>query len=300
MTKNVFLSHSSIDATFALLLSDEIKKAFTPNVEVFLSSRSDTIPSGYDWKTTVIDGLEQADALVILVTRSAENSMWIGFELGYFWKKNDGKRIHPLFHPTALLPSPLNILQGKKVIAAGEITSFFKQLATDLGETYKDVDISNIVEEAKHLAINPPVRSLANFERLLTKSKWEKTTVGGNEVWLCEEDVLFKILVDLGSGEDFEPIESWTKIFPSFHIPTKYPVYLQIEGQTIDTLNFIALDSGRYFVPMPDSEGTMNTEKYVWHRNSRKFKVATIISEFYRVYPSIEDFAKAAGIEITD
>lgn len=300
----IFLSHSSQDAWFAQALEAEITSVFQPNVRVFAYSRPDAIPSGSLWMDKIITNLEQADAFVILITRPAENSVWVGFELGYYSKKSNRERIYALNHLTATIPSPLDTWQAKLVIDPRQLQDFFQSLSTDLHVNYSaNPNVEYLAELASQLSVRPPERSLANFARLLDTSSWDKIHVEGCDTWICADDVLFQI-VSSNENTGSEPYEEdWVEQFPSKPPARLYEVNLKVAGLTIEQFFFVTLDSARYFVPMPEIEWTNNSgvRKFIWRRSSLIFKVAKIVGIFnpFR-YPTIEDFAVAAGIEIVD
>jgi len=303
--KKIFLSHSSHDGEFVRnVLSEEIEAELGPIV--FASSRPDAIPSGIPWEETILKALEVAEVLVILITRPAENSVWVGFEFGYFWRKTDKRRIHALYHPKATIPSPLDVIQGKQIIDKEQVADFFQGLCAELGREFLGrANLDRIVDQAKLLNTKPSERSLANFERLIETSGWDKIVLDGKDYWICADDALFQIVIDYWL-EDREARlfqEEWTERFFSIHKEAKkYAVRLNIAGLTIKEEYFISLDDGRYFVPMPDiiSDRFSDTRRFAWRRKSLIFKLARIISDFGILAPSFQEFAEVVGIEIME
>jgi hypothetical protein len=296
----IFLSHSSKDGDFVTRLSQEIEKEFIGE-KVFASIRPDAIKSGVPWQPTIIDHLDQVKAFIILITVSAENSVWVGFELGYFWKQATGKHIHALYHPTAKIPSPLNTLQSKSITDFGQLETFFRGLGESLGKQYSgQAKLAELVEQAKRITTPPPERSLRNFERFLEQSDWDEGDVEETRIWICADDALFQIVVDFGSDEADEFIEPWTRKFPDAESGKAYPVKLNIGGVTIKRLFFISVDGGRYFVPRPKIKGldANGKQEFVWTKDSLEFKLSKFISKFYHIHPTIEEFATHCGIEI--
>lgn len=297
----IFLSHSSLDASLAAVLAHEIEKELSPDIRVFASTRPDAIPSGANWLDIVLEKLENAEILVILITAPATNSFWVSFELGYFWHKTQRKNIHTLYHRQAHIPNPLDTLQSKLITSSEQVQNFFESLCDEFGRKFKGkAQIQNIIRSAEEISIIPPERSLANFERLLEYSQWDKIIDGGKEIWICSEDALFQIIIDYDMEDGIEFSEDWTQKFPSHTPGHKYPVKLTLAGLPIEIFWFISLDSGRYFVPMPELGNSDNDGlKYVWKRNSIIFKIARVVSYFYLTYPTIDAFANHAEIEIT-
>lgn len=307
--KRLFLSHSSADSTLATLIASEIEREFSDTVNVFVSSRPDAIPSGRDWFDTVMENLDKADALVILMTEPAVNSAWVGFELGYFWNKTEKERIYPLFHPSTSIPSPMNMLQAKKVTDKDELTDFINRLCSDFGRNYNNkFNVNAIVRAGQAIPKAPPARSLKMFENYIeNKSRWSQVIDNGIETWIYEDDVLYHILVDPHFDPDRQQSfdEDWVNRFPAamlgYDKPKSYPVVLKIAGVVVKQFYFVSLDSARYFVPMPEIEFKDEDERsFYWEKSSLIYKVAKIISKFYPMYPTFESFAERADIEIRD
>lgn len=302
----IFLSHSSQDGAFANVLATEIERGFDDQLKVFASTRPDAIPGGMDWFEVVMENLDKADALIILITEPSVNSVWVGFEVGYFWKQMNGNRIFALYHPSVSIPSPLNTRQAKKLTEPSELESFFDSLCSSLGKVgCKDFGVERLARAAASIVPIPPDRSLARFEQYLKTSSWDRVLDGNVETWICEEDVLFQIVVDYSLDDDRELDEEWTRPFPASMLggdkASAYPVKLKIANVTMKAFRFVSVDGGRYFVPIPEIEAIAGQEgkrRFYWERGSLIYMTAQIVSCFYHVHPSFEEFAKHAGIEI--
>lgn len=302
----VFLSHSAADKSLAMLLAENIEFATNSKVRVFVSSRPDAIPSGRDWRDEVLENLDKAEVLVVLLTAAAKNSIWVGFELGYFWKKLDKSKIHILFHPKVSIPEPLSVFQGKNVTHDLEIGNFFAEICKNLGLDFpkQPLNITSIAEEARALEVDPPYMSIHNFERFLTHSNWTDEHIKHTLVWICSEDAIFQI----EKGDETEDFtEEWTRKFPDVHGSRRYSVYLKIAGNIIKELTFISVDGGRYFVPMPKIRtigkeiiGTDSQKvEFYWETTSLEYKVGQIIGRFYgAMADNLEEFAQHTGIMI--
>lgn len=292
----VFLSHSHKDKEFVDELSKQIELELSPDVEVFASTRPEAIPSGVEWQPDVFKNLEIAEVLVILVTRPSENSGWVGFEYGYFWKKTGGRRIHALYHPSAQVRSPLDILQAKLVTDLSQLKVFFKGLCDDFDKDFNGkADLTLLAEKAKKIAISPPERSLERFLQLVENARWNEVHVGEIQSWICEEDVAYQIVVD---PEPKNFTEEWTQMYADKNGSSRYRVNLNIFGLTVKQVYFVSLDGERYFVPMPQVKVIRGKRKYYWDRDSIEFRLGTIINEFHAEAPSIDDVAGISGIEI--
>ncbi len=150
----IFLSHSSGDKELAIELAQQIEREFAGMERVFASSRPDAIPSGTTWLEEVLNNLDCAEVMIILLTKQSENSVWVGFELGYFWKKANKKDIHVLNHPKAVIPNPLNTFQAKLINDVAQVQDFFTELCKHFGQPFKSQgDIEAITRKAETIVI---------------------------------------------------------------------------------------------------------------------------------------------------
>ena len=165
----VFISHATSDKHYAESLGDYIERTIE-GTKVFVASDPASISSGGDWLSEILENLSDADALVIVYSRNARSRMWVGFELGHFWRKLDGKNIHCVFDPAIELPSPLNERQAKDFTDVASMASFFNGLAHDLDRKY-DVDDVGITRIVKAI---PKFDSYAKWKSLLKNSQWSE------------------------------------------------------------------------------------------------------------------------------
>jgi hypothetical protein len=137
----IFISHSSQDKELARRVKIGLEKAFKEilhtDMELFVSSSPEAIKIGSNWFNTVMDKLDLAVALIVLITESSINKPWIWFEIGYFWRKQHSKEhiaIYPLYKPGVEIPSPLNVLQAKSMSDEAEVKAAMRDLAEFLVE----------------------------------------------------------------------------------------------------------------------------------------------------------------------
>lgn len=148
----------------------------------------------------------------------------------------------------------------------------------------------------KKLALDLKGRNkLEYFELLLQTSKWRKEFVGHDKIYIAEEDNTFQIHKGL-SDEEFH--ERWTEMHPDQNTK-RCPVYLKISETVIKELDFIVLDGGRKFVPMPEKSIENDEPKYSWNKNSLEMKVCKIVGRYY-IYRNIHGVAKRSGITVVN
>jgi hypothetical protein len=291
----IFLSHSSKDEVLAGILANQIETEVGSRAEVFASTRPTAIQSGEDWFDKILESLDKAEILVILLTPSAENCVWVGFEFGYFWKKKNRSNVHTLYHPKATIPNPLGIIQAKLITNPEHVRDFLRQLGHSLGVQPGRSNVDALIRSAQALTIPSPERTFRKFGELLDQAEWLHGFIDEKEVWTCEEDVLYQIVITYENGEEF--YEEWTRGFPD---PTtnRYFVHLDVAGVTIKQISFISLDGGRNFVPMPEIRPLENERRgFYLNKDSFQYKVARLVGR-YDHCETLDEFAVMKGIEI--
>ncbi|MCE2473240.1 MAG: toll/interleukin-1 receptor domain-containing protein [Anaerolineae bacterium] len=297
----VFVSHASQDKHYAELLGDYIERTIE-NTKVFVASAPESKPSGSDWFREILQNLSGADALVIVYSRNARSSLWLGFELGHFWRKHDGKNLHCVFDPSIKLPSPLNERQAKNLTDVASTAVFFRGLACDLGRRYDadEIGITQIVDAA------PKYDEFAKWKSLLQNGQWSKqelsTEQGYKTVWTSQDDMSYQIEdPDVVAVKNFS--EPWATGFPDSHAYS-YHVNLNVSGSTVKQELFVSLDGGRYSVPMPEQSEIKSRDKspelhYYYDRNSLKYLLGNVIGSYYPNFATdLVQFAARKGIEI--
>ena len=78
---DLFISYSHEDKKWADRLYDDLKK-LDPALEIFLDDIS--LHLGDNWKTKLLDSLQQSRNLLVLISKAAEASGWVAEEQGYF------------------------------------------------------------------------------------------------------------------------------------------------------------------------------------------------------------------------
>lgn len=302
----IFISHSSKDKHYALILEEYILSTFE-DVETFVSSNPEAIPSAENWEQKVLLKLDRTDLLIIVLSHNALESNWVMFELGYTWKNLCAKRIHFLLYPGVDPPSPLSQNQGKSMTEVSHLRSFFQAVANDLCRDYQpdDNELRKLTDAA--LQNIPRVQYLDTWEYHLSNSNWaeeELTSLDETKtVSTCESDMTFQIVHYV---EEYESATfgSWSKGFPD---PTSHKclVDLNVSGATVKRLQFAHLDGFRYLVPVPEIAVTPNEGEssgpleYYYDRNSIEFLVGKIIGYFDHGI-NLEEFARRQQIKIIE
>jgi len=137
--------------------------------------------------------------------------------------------------------------------------------------------------------------TLKYFEVLLGISNWNKEFINHREIWISEDNNTFQIHTG-DEGDEFH--EPWTKMYPDQNT-RRYPVYLKIDNSIVKELDFISLDGGRIFVPMPDRTIEGDKVRYLWNLNSLEVKVCKIIGSYY-IYKDIAGVARMSKVVIVE
>ncbi len=305
----IFISHSSKDSDYALILEEYILSTFE-DVETFVSSNPNAIPSGEDWVQKVLSQLDRSELLIIVLSNNALESNWVFFELGYTWKNLGAERIHYLLYPGVDPPSPLSQNQGKLMTEVRQLRSFFQAVANNLGREYQpDIyELRNLTDAAfQDIPRVVQNREFDAWKYHLRNSKWAEEELSSlNETKTastCESDMTFQIVHYV---EEYESATfgSWSKGFPD-PASDECLVDLNVSGATVKRLRFAQLDGNKYLVPVPEfrvtsnEDGSPSPREYYYDRNSLEFLVGKIIGYFDHGI-NLEEFARRQQIKIIE
>ena len=109
----VFISHIAEEVDLAVMFKKHIEDDFLDLVDVFVSSDSESISPGADWRIRVETALRQACIQLILCSQASVTRPWINFEAGAVWLRK--APVVPICHTgfeKAKLPSTLGHLQA--------------------------------------------------------------------------------------------------------------------------------------------------------------------------------------------
>jgi TIR domain len=108
----IFVSHISSEATLATALKAHISEDFLGQVDVFVSSDLDSIPTGESFLEVINQALREASALLVLCSHVSIYRPWVNFEVGAASMR--GIPIVPICHSglrPSDLPVPLAVVQ---------------------------------------------------------------------------------------------------------------------------------------------------------------------------------------------
>jgi hypothetical protein len=140
--------------------------------------------------------------------------------------------------------------------------------------------------------ISPIIRVRSYLKR---KDKWEKVSFdlhGNSEAWRYKPHPEFTI-------EYTEEIKDWdrtiTETWMKYPLPdpSKHSKKLQVKvnGQIILAEEFIALDGGRYFVPLPRVKYAEEKKDNIYYYDEIQYLIGSIVGSYYRM-ESLDEFVK--------
>jgi len=109
-----FISYYSDEEADAEDITNHLLTTFHKyNLEVFMASRWDSLAPGDNWENKIINAVNEANLLIVLVSFDALTRPWINFEIGVAWAKSTPILLlcHKGMDPNAL-PRPYGGLQS--------------------------------------------------------------------------------------------------------------------------------------------------------------------------------------------
>ncbi|MDM0001826.1 toll/interleukin-1 receptor domain-containing protein [Variovorax sp. J22P240] len=145
---NVFLSYRSVEARFADILKECLRRDFIGLVEVFLASDTTSVPAGTRWLSEVIEALKASDLHLIICSHYSVRRPWINYEAGAAGVRE--VPIIPLCHSGLVpnqLPVPLSESEGGVITDPDTIRKLYILIASLLKSSVPVVDYEGYAEE---------------------------------------------------------------------------------------------------------------------------------------------------------
>lgn len=158
----IFISHASTDAEFANAVKQEIEKVFANGLSVFCTSSPGVLPPGADWLQEIERTLQEAQAVIPIVTPVSIERPWLWFEIGATWGRGRSRECHiyPLCAPEVNLgelPPPLDRLQALSMGKAADLKLLFQALISqfDFGKisSFRASNITSIIPKYRSVKI---------------------------------------------------------------------------------------------------------------------------------------------------
>lgn len=166
---NVFLSYRSVEAKFADVLSEHLRRDFIGLVHVFLASDTTSVPAGTLWLSEVIEGLRQSHFHIVVCSSESVRRPWINYEAGAARVRD--VPIVPVCHSgltPAQLPVPLSESEGGTFTDGSFLRKLYGRIAVLLGSSVPEVDFDVYAKE------------FAELEAELRELEPPATTTGGS------------------------------------------------------------------------------------------------------------------------
>ncbi|MDD5039887.1 MAG: hypothetical protein PHY34_01930 [Patescibacteria group bacterium] len=136
-----------------------------------------------------------------------------------------------------------------------------------------------------YLAIITYISPIKRVKYYLKRTKkWKKINISRDESnWQYETHPEFVIEID-EVGHNWTTKEGWMKDYPD---ETKHvrAVKIKVNGQALVSVEFISLDGGRYFIPVPERKlisGQSEKANFSYWYTPIQVGIANIIGRYYR------------------
>jgi hypothetical protein len=134
MATQIFISHITEDANVAARLKLRMTEDFLGQLQVFLSSDTESIAAGQGWFASVLDALHNSSIFIVLCSPIAITRPWVNFEVGAAWMREIP--VIPMcfggLRPRDLA-MPLVTLQGLELNDAQGLQRLYTRIAQTLG-----------------------------------------------------------------------------------------------------------------------------------------------------------------------
>ena len=143
-----FISHISEEAEVASRLKEVLDQDFLGNLNVFVSSDSESIAAGEDWLKSIDEALRNSKLLIILCSPVSIRRPWINFEAGAAWVLD--VPIIPLCHAGLTpndLPMPLSLRQGLSLKDEESLRRLYQRIAKELSCLVPNRSFLKLAEE---------------------------------------------------------------------------------------------------------------------------------------------------------
>lgn len=147
--KYIFISHITEEKEVAVVIKNLIEEIFPNQIEIFVSSDTNSITAGTKWLDVIDISLQKSDLLLALCSEVSIARPWINFELGSAWIKKIP--IIPICHTGMIknkLPQPIAMLQAMDLLDEHSLKYMFEGISKHLNLTLgKRIDFKSMIDE---------------------------------------------------------------------------------------------------------------------------------------------------------
>lgn len=301
----IFISYRRSDSEIMTRrIASSLKRHFgNENVVIDM----DNFLLGNDFREDIIGQLSSSDVVLVII-----GSLWQS-TLQQKWSANNGeidwvlRELETAFNQEKIVIPVM--LDDASIPRKESLPTSIQELPNRNGmkihtSPYKFADsvrhLIHKIEQAMGMYAIPQPSTEEYLSYLLLNSNWSiQASHDTNEVYLCEQDTAYSIVVDILSEECEDNYTSeWVDHFVGPH--RTYPVYVKQDSHNIYKTYFVSVWGAKYFVPIPSISGTMDHPIYFWNVHSIDLQLARHIARFHTLYKTIEEFADHAQIELSE
>jgi hypothetical protein len=146
--RGVFISHISEEKPIALRIQKLLQDVLPSNVPVFVSSDYQSIQSGDQWYTAVLDGLKHSQVIIVLLSDQSVDRRWINFEAGFGLGQES--RIIPTVCRAFIkddIGLPLSQLHARDLHEEQELKALLNTIADILHVPFNDQPIARFLDD---------------------------------------------------------------------------------------------------------------------------------------------------------
>ncbi len=267
----------------------------------------DNFPLGNDFRKDIMRELTSSDVVLVIIGNEWESSLkqrqdindgstdWVLREIETAFREQ--KIIIPVMLDNAFiprkdsLPTTIQELPNRNGINIKTNSYRFDETVRRLIQK---------IEQVMSVFVVPQRGTKEYLSYLLLNFDWNiQAPQDANQIYLCEQDTTYSIVVDILSEEREDNYTSeWVDHFVGPH--RTYPVYIKQDAQIIDKTYFVSVWGAKYFVPIASIDETSDQPIYFWDVHSIELQLARHIAKFHTLYRNIEEFAAHAEIEFRE
>lgn len=146
--RGLFISHIADEKAFAQALKDFFRATFGPDLKIFVSSDYESIQSGAQWFTSIVDALRSAEIVLVLLSETSVEKRWINFEAGVGIGAQ--ARVIPVVHrklDKGNIGLPLSQLQARNLHDPNDVRGLVSDIGRASGLEVKSLDANRVVSD---------------------------------------------------------------------------------------------------------------------------------------------------------
>ena len=151
-TEAVFISHIGAEAPVALRLKELIQRSFSGDLTVFVSSDYESIQSGEEWYRKIVNSIQAAKVVIVLISPESVDRPWINFEAGVGVGSND--KVFPVairgFRLADLRP-PLHALHARGIHDPNSVEAVIRDIGYAIETKPNEIDAESFTRDIQRI-----------------------------------------------------------------------------------------------------------------------------------------------------